>query len=657
MTEPVDLVHVIFKTHLDVGFTDYAHTVVQRYFREFIPAAIALARRMAQDFPDDPFCWTIGSWLVVEYLKQATPQERQSLEQAVADGHLAWHALPFTTHTELMDADLFRHGLSLSAELDARYSKQTIAAKMTDVPGHTRAMIPLMAEVGVKFLHIGVNAAATVPDVPPIFIWRDEATDSEIIVMYQHVYGASMVLPGLNEAVSLVFTGDNLGPPSIESVHQTYAQLRREFPGARFIGSNLDAVARRLLDIRDTLPVITEEIGDTWIHGVGSDPTKVSQYRALLRLRHQWMRDGKIDAQTLGNFQDQIMLVPEHTWGLDLKTHLTDYEHYDTEALASVRDTPKFQFFEGSWYEQRAYLTSALETLHGELHGEAQQALEAILPQRPDLTGYSATTATRFSVLGWHIEIDAVSGAIIDLRTASGITLADATHPLAVLRYETFSAGDYDRYWHQYIREHGDVREWAHPDNAKPGLKVDSHGMWFPEIQKIYSRIDDDIFSLVLEATFAEDSQQIGAPRTVFIDYQFTEHDTVNVRVQWFEKPACRLPEAFWMSFNPPVRQPENWQIEKLGEWLSPLDVVSKGGRTLHAVDSGVRYHDDAVTLNLTSLDAPLVAPGQPSLLNFHDRLPDLAQGMHFNLFNNVWGTNFPMWFDDDALFRFVLEA
>jgi hypothetical protein len=26
---------------------------------------------------------------------------------------------------------------------------------------------------------------------------------------------------------------------------------------------------------------------------------------------------------------------------------------------------------------------------------------------------------------------------------------------------------------------------------------------------------------------------------------------------------------------------------------------------------------------------------------------------MHFNLYNNVWGTNFPMWYEDDARFRF----
>jgi len=60
--------------------------------------------------------------------------------------------------------------------------------------------------------------------------------------------------------------------------------------------------------------------------------------------------------------------------------------------------------------------------------------------------------------------------------------------------------------------------------------------------------------------------------------------------------------------------------------------------------------------LSITSLDAPLVAPGQPSMLDFTNDQPDIDRGVHFNLLNNLWGTNFPMWFDEDCRFRFVIE-
>jgi hypothetical protein len=93
-----------------------------------------------------------------------------------------------------------------------------------------------------------------------------------------------------------------------------------------------------------------------------------------------------------------------------------------------------------------------------------------------------------------------------------------------------------------------------------------------------------------------------------------------------------------------------------MGWPVSPLEVVRDGNRRLHAVASGVTYTDATGGLQLETLDAPLIAPGEPSLLHFTNRRPPLRGGVHVNLFNNVWGTNFRMWFDEDARFRFVLR-
>jgi hypothetical protein len=114
------------------------------------------------------------------------------------------------------------------------------------------------------------------------------------------------------------------------------------------------------------------------------------------------------------------------------------------------------------------------------------------------------------------------------------------------------------------------------------------------------------------------------------------------------------LPEALWLSFVPRIADPRGWSLDKLGQRVSPLDVIRDGNRKLHAVDAGVFYREAARQLSIETLDAPLVAPGKPSLLNFNNRQPALKHGMHFNLYNNVWGTNFPMWYEDDARFRFI---
>ena len=63
-------IHLIFKTHLDVGFTNYAAVVTQQYFSHYIPAALALARRMRELGKANRFIWTTGSWLIYEYLER-----------------------------------------------------------------------------------------------------------------------------------------------------------------------------------------------------------------------------------------------------------------------------------------------------------------------------------------------------------------------------------------------------------------------------------------------------------------------------------------------------------------------------------------------------------------------------------------------------------
>ena len=117
----------------------------------------------------------------------------------------------------------------------------------------------------------------------------------------------------------------------------------------------------------------------------------------------------------------------------------------------------------------------------------------------------------------------------------------------------------------------------------------------------------------------------------------------------WQDKPATRVPEALWLAFRPfePLTG-----IRKLSQWIDPAQVIEKGGRRLHATDFGVRFGS---TMEIASLDAPLVCPGQPELLDYAPEIPGLGEGAAFNLYNNVWGTNFVMWYDEDARFRFSI--
>ncbi len=663
METSVRAVHVIFKTHLDIGFTDFSRTVVENYFTDFIPRAIEVARTLRERDNGDRFIWTTGSWLVYEFLERANAVERKQLEDAIVAGDIVWHGLPFTTHSELMDVSLFRYGLSISQSLDRRFGRHTIAGKMTDVPGHTRGIIPLLQEAGIQFLHLGVNPASTVPDVPPLFHWQDP-NGASIIVCYQENYGNILVPSGMNQALVFAHTNDNHGPQTLEQVQHTFAELRQQFPGAEIFASTMDAFAESLLKANLTLPTVTQEIGDTWIHGVGTDPAKVSRFRELVRLRNEWLETGKVQPNDpmFDAFNRLLIMIPEHTWGLDEKTHLADYTHYDANAFAQAKSSPNFQKMEASWREQRGYITSALDALNDSpLRKEADERLKVLEPVAPDLTHFERyDSGAELETTHFRIRFDASNGSIIQLdHKDTRRDWASKDNPIGLFRYEAFSKSDFDRFYQRYIRDKRAVKRWAVDDYTKPGMPdtLAARKAWFPRVEATYLRDNNHSKQVLLKLTMPNDANsEFGSPKNIYVQVTFPHQEpSIYFDVQWFDKPASRLPEALWFSFAPVITDRRGWWFEKMGQLVSPLDVVRSGNRKLHAVGSSVFYRDTHHRLVIDTLDAPLVAPGEPSLVNFNNQQPNMQGGVHFNLYNNVWGTNFPMWYDDNARFRFAL--
>lgn len=587
-------VHVAFKTHLDIGFTDLAQRVVQRYFEGYIPQAIALAQQMRDAGQPHRFVWTTGSWLIYEYLEHADANQRRAMERAIAAGDLVWHALPCTTHTELMDPGLIRHGLSLSKQLDQRFGKTTIAGKMTDVPGHTRAMVPYLAEAGVQFLHLGVNPASHPPAVPDLFRWQ-HTDGSEILVMYEKSdYGGVQNIERAGSALALAHTGDNCGPPAMPDILKGFEQLQHQFPDAAIFASTLDDFARDVLPLRSQFPVVTQEMGDTWIHGVGTDPLKISTFLELCRQRR---------------YSRPLMLVAEHTWGRDIKAMLTDpelFETYEKTQFQRRRARGDFKLWEDSWQEQRDYIG---------------------VPRAPHKP--VATSVASFSPTS-------------NRTRPSPVPLPPALARLQpVLLYEVFGSEDYDRFTTQYNPNLTKTRFWAIPDFGKPGLeKVLQRGQrWHASAIHVQEQGDS---TLVTFAFPEEPIRLFGCPARFELRVQGPRWE-----LTWHDKDASRIPEAIWLGLNPPGLD-ESFRLIKLGQEIDPLHVVEFGARSLHAVTAL-----KTGAFQLRTLDAPLVAVGQPALLNFNNQLPDLRDGFHFNLYNNVWGTNFPLWYDQHARFRF----
>lgn len=141
------------------------------------------------------------------------------------------------------------------------------------------------------------------------------------------------VLPN-GHAVYCAWNTDNGGPQKVGSVQGTFQNLRSRYPGAkvyastfeRFYASSGGAGSATLA----ALPVITDEIGDTWLYGCPSDPLKNVLFREISRRRADCVATGRCSIEDLAmqRFDRLLTKIPEHTWGEDTTWYDTPYHHY-----------------------------------------------------------------------------------------------------------------------------------------------------------------------------------------------------------------------------------------------------------------------------------------------------------------------------------------
>jgi len=185
-----------------------------------------------------------------------------------------------------------------------------------------------------------------------------------------------------------------------------------------------------------------------------------------------------------------------------------------------------------------------------------------------------------------------------------------------------------------------------------------------PSLETLYFKQDASSTQFLTLLSMPQDLiEYYGSPQYAWANFTFRNSDpnTIHIDFQWFNKTATRLPEALWLSFSPVISNGNAWQVQKLNEYININDVRLNGSRHLHGFDQFVRYLSPSEgNMQIESLDAGLVGIGVPSPFPIPFTQPDGTKGIHFNLCNNIWGTNYPQWYpflpeDANSRFRFVV--
>jgi hypothetical protein len=644
---------LVHKTHLDVGFTDTAAAVTRQYLDRFIPAAVARAREMNPESGPPRFVWTTGSWIIWKALRELPEGPRADLEEAIHRGWVVWHALPFTFHTELLSPELLRLSLRFGQDLDTRFNRKTVSAKMTDVPGHTRGLVLILAEAGIRFLHLGVNPASRVPDVPPLFRWR--CGDAELITAYSCTYGSITTAPGLETGLCFLHTNDNLGPPEASVIEAEEEALRLQYGVDQVVASGMDSFAEALFPLREHLPVLEKEIGDSWIHGAGADPVKIADYLALRReadaRAEDWMQR---PLDEIGPGLESLLLLPEHTCGLDVKAWFGDHAHFQTGELRTLRRSHRVRNLEASWAEQRAYVGQTLDTFPNLASAVEESRAVRGAPSIDGMDIHDVNAPLRAG--RWLIRLEPATGCLsqlTDLETGQSHVPKGGRLGGAILKYEQYGTEDYQDFLDAYMGPpprpwwaEEDFNKFGLPGRRRQSATLRGHGVW---IRRYADRTE-----LVARQQFYGAADLLDrAPEDPALHWTI-HHDRphIELRVGWNRKAPTRKAEALWLGFRLP--EDATFRFPKLGMTTDPVDIVPGGGIHLHAIQD----HVDIQTpfpWRIHALDSVLLSTNGGRLLDPSPIPSPRIDSLWFNLFNNIWNTNFPLWTEGPMGYRFRL--
>ncbi|XP_062498804.1 uncharacterized protein LOC134176140 [Corticium candelabrum] len=689
--ENVTTVHFVSSCHLDIGFADSAANIVNRYFDHYFTESINVSATLRQMGGEERLVFLTHPYLISLYtdcppgmgIHCPSKDNVSVFEDAIRRGDIVWHAMPFNSQLEVLDVSLLDFSIKLTHSLDKKYGKlPTTTMSQRDVPGMTRSIIPTLVANGVKAITVGVNGGSMPPAVPSVFVWHHSPTNQSILAMWHPGgYGGQhgvqpdsvVVVPGFSHALVYGFRGDNSGPPSAKEVVSDYATMRKLFPNVKqILVSNFDAFVQELETVQNKLPVVTQEIGDTWMYGVPSDPGKIAQYRELLRARSNCLQQKQcsLTDYRFFNFSRLLIKGAEHTWGNDVKKYLNDYKNWHNDQFHALLDKPNYVAMVTSWQEQRDWaINYAVEGLNDHpLRQDIVNRLAAMKGRQPSTNGFTkvANLSSVFKCGSFEIGFSPSTGAISHLTrktTNTTITVATSDHPLAQIVYETFTEGDFEKFSEEYNDIDPKKNSWVLKDFGKPGLNGTLRQTVSPTISEFWhSNATNSSYEIFLLHLMFPDSivKDYGGPVGVWeqVTVPLNSSDIITLELSLINKTATRIPESISVYFNPRVEDPTMMRLNKLGQLLDPVDVVVNGSRHLHGLSptGGVEYGN----LQFRSLDTSVVSIGGTNPFPVPADKPDLTKGFSFLISNNLWGTNYIMWYpflpkDASRMYRMVM--
>ena len=438
-TSDVEEIIIAFKMHFDIGYTDMAEGVLQKYRTSLIANTLDNVKQSRSLSPEKRFVWTLPAWPMHYILDNADSSMVPEIENALKSGQFAIHALPITFETEASDLEMLVRGFTFSTALSKRYGLPLPRdAKLTDVPSHSWALPTILRNAGVDILHIGCNPASRSPEVPLIF-WWEGPDGSRLLTMYWGLYyGTSLVPPeGWKHKtwLAIVHTHENTGAPTMREVEETLAEVHRLAPKAKVRIGRISDFHDALMKEKPDIPVIRGDMPDTWIHGYLSMPKEVGMDKftqrglfnleALNTLYGIWNGKAAGISPIVATTVENSILFDEHTFGIAMSHGQVSPWAYG-EAFAENRALGKYDYIEQSWREKGNRAQLAERTWLPEYQRQLTELASSVNIEGERVVVYNPLPWARSGVVKFHMGVFNKQKDIAALRDTKSGTVTPA---------------------------------------------------------------------------------------------------------------------------------------------------------------------------------------------------------------------------------------
>ncbi|MBT7463437.1 MAG: hypothetical protein HN686_05610 [Bacteroidetes bacterium] len=720
----VEEIILVYKSHFDIGYTHLARETIHNYRTSTIEGALDVVDKNKNLPLEQQFVWTIPGWPMKKILEDwegQSPQRRQRVKEAFRDGRFAVHALAFTMQIGLMEPEGMVRSLVYTSELAREAGKPLpTGAKMTDVPSYTKFTPTLLKNAGINFLHLGCNPGSTPPDVPFLFLW--EGPDgSRLLTMYSASYGNSLFPPDdwkYKTWIAMMMRSDNKPPPSPEEVREHINTIKEKLPGVKVrIGTIGDFGDRMAGEDMSDMPVISEDMPDSWIHGPMSNPDGIILARKavpdlfaseeLHTLLGGWGVESGDAAGSIADGYENGILFYEHTWG-GAQWWVTKFGparnnigqvsnwFYGDKWKADLK-TNKYDRLLDSWEEHSDYARNVSEIASTSLQ-EGMEALaisvnieghsmvafnplpwnrdaiidgslvkdipaggyKAFLPEPVSSTG-ALKTGNTFENDHFRIVFDPTQSAIaslIDKHSGRELVDSEGKHGFGQYLHEKFSADEVAGYCDSYIR--GEKNEkgweefyWAYAVIGKPNMPPASE-VPYRAMTAGNSTLSKSRCGNTTTFVMSATQGETG------IDYPVTTRvylydDAAYIDLELtIDKPADIWPEAGWICLPFKVDAPQ-FRVGRHGFIMDPSkDIIAGANRYIYALGTGVAMFDKhGRGVGICAPETPLLSLGVTGIWKFDQTYVPEKPTAYFNLFNNQWTTNYRFWNEGKWTYRF----